>query len=262
VAKRKQKITPEMVRLLKLAVQKLEESWDAQRDLELEIGRDFDTLAFRVRLPATAPCGLNKKADKTKPLPEAEETNMPKVKEQEKDFQTQANDYAKIAISNIREMVEALEHAGECNGEMECTDCAGTGKADTAVNNEEEDCKTCKGAGTTECTEGKDSDEPESWHDEERARERIQEDALSVEVRSDWHTPGSDDIDTQDCEFAILLTTGGPAARIVGELDRYKQPCKARFEYQDWFKPWTEAYTDSADDAVMLRYAQQFYFGD
>ncbi len=182
---------------------------------------------------------------------------------EEKDFQTQANEYAKTAIGNIREMIEAMEHAAECPGEQCCPDCNGAGyigPSETRMLNPE--CETCKGAGELPCTEGHDSDEPESWHDEERARRRIEEDALSVEVRSDWHSPSSDDIDTQDVEYCILLTTGGPAARIVGELDRYKQPSKARFEYQDWFKPWTEVYTDSADDAVMLQYAQQFYFGE
>ena len=48
----------------------------------------------------------------------------------------------------------------------------------------------------------------------------------------------------------------------MGKLDQYKQPTSASFEYQDWFKPWTEVYTDSADDEVMLTYAQCFYFGE
>jgi hypothetical protein len=185
---------------------------------------------------------------------------MPKAKE-EKDFQTQANEYAKTAIGSIREMVEAMEHAEDCSGTVECPDCDGTGRADTAPNNEEEDCKTCQGNGEIDCPEGKDSDDPEAWHDSERARQRIEEDALSVEVRGDWHTPGSEDSDGEATEYQILITTGGPAARIVGELDR-GQATSAKFEYQDWFKPWTEAYTDSADDAVMLKYAQTFYFGE
>lgn len=182
-----------------------------------------------------------------------------KAKE-EKDFQTQADEYAKIAIGNIREMIEAMEHAAECTGDMECPECAGDGElTDDDGTNE---CPTCKGEGTVPCTEGKDSDEPESWHDEERARERIQEDPLSVEVRGDWYTPGSEDDGAKPSEYSILLTTGGPAARIVGDLDGYGQPTRARFEYQDWFKPWTEVVSDSADYAVMLQYARQFYFGD
>lgn len=38
-------VTPEMVNILKHAVRALEESWDAQRDFELEIGRDWDQLS-------------------------------------------------------------------------------------------------------------------------------------------------------------------------------------------------------------------------
>ena len=178
----------------------------------------------------------------------------------EQDFKKKAEEYGKCAIGNIREMIEAMEHAAECSGTVECTDCNGTGRTNTAVNDEEEDCKTCKGAGEIDCPEGKDSDEPEAWHDEERARQHIEEDALSVEVRGDWHTPGDDDT-SGATEYNILLTTGGPAARIVGQLDR-GQPSSAVFEYQDWFKPWTEVYTDSADSAILLKYAQCFYFGE
>ena len=185
-----------------------------------------------------------------------------KTATKEKSFEKQAKDYAACAIGSIREMVEALEHARECSGEVDCDECAGVGKMTyvTAQGDDvEEDCRTCKGEGTVPCTEGKDSDCPEDWHDEDSARERIEEDALSVEVRSDWHTPGED---AEASEYCILITTGGPAARIVGDLGAYNQPSSARFEYQDWFKPWTEVQTDSADDAVMLTYAQQFYFGE
>ena len=185
-----------------------------------------------------------------------------KAQVEEKDFQTQANEYAKVAIQNIREMIEAMEHAEECNGEMECQTCAGTGTLETDYENLKagDDCPTCEGTGEVPCTEGKDSDDPEAWHDRDHARERIEEDVLSVEVRSDWHTPG--DSESTDTEYQILITTGGPAARIVGELNQYHEPSTAKFEYQDWFKPWTEAYTSSADDAVMLQYARVFYFGE
>jgi len=175
-----------------------------------------------------------------------------KTKAREKTFEQQAKEYANCAIGNIREIIEALEHAEECEGEIECDACEGRGTIDTG------ECVPCNGTGVVKCQDGKDSDDPEAWHDAERAQERIQEHALSIEVRSDWHTPG--DKDAEDSEYCILITTGGPAARIVGSLDR-GQPTDARFEYQDWFRPWTEVQTDSADDAVMLRYAQAFYFG-
>lgn len=92
---------------------------------------------------------------------------------------------------------------------------------------------------------------------EEQARERIQEDALSVEVRSGW-TPLGDTL-TAD-EFNILLTTGGPAVRIMGELDEYGEPRRAWLEVQDWFQPWMQYFP--ADQEVLLAYARCFYFGE
>lgn len=40
--KSKVKLTPTLLEHLRDAVQKMEESWDAQRDFELEAGQDFD----------------------------------------------------------------------------------------------------------------------------------------------------------------------------------------------------------------------------
>lgn len=93
---------------------------------------------------------------------------------------------------------------------------------------------------------------------EDRAREAIQQDSLSVEVRGDWHDPSAHD--PTNAEYHILLSTGGPAARIVGELNQYGEPETARLEVQDWFLPWTE-YTD-ADENVLLAYAGVFYYGE
>lgn len=94
---------------------------------------------------------------------------------------------------------------------------------------------------------------------EDQALERIQEDPLSVEVRSCWGSPGEK---MEACEFQILLCTGGPAVRIVGELDQWNEPNRARLEYQDWFTPWQIMYTDSDDTAVLVMYAEQFYYGE
>jgi hypothetical protein len=60
---------------------------------------------------------------------------------------------------------------------------------------------------------------------QDEARERIEEDPLSVEVRSDWTTPGEE---MTPAEFCILLGTGGPATRIVGELDEHGEPSSRR----------------------------------
>jgi len=93
--------------------------------------------------------------------------------------------------------------------------------------------------------------------DEDEALQRIQEDPLSVQVRSDWQSPGGE---LEPSEFDILLSTGGPATRIVGDLDEHRQPTSARLESQDWFQPWT-AYSDSDSD-ILVAYASHFYFGE
>lgn len=91
---------------------------------------------------------------------------------------------------------------------------------------------------------------------EDEARERIIENALEVTVRSDWTAPGET---LTPSEFCVLLCTGGPAVRIVGDLDSYGEPCRAWIEYQDWGTPWTQWF--DADQDVLVRYASFFYFG-
>ena len=92
----------------------------------------------------------------------------------------------------------------------------------------------------------------------EIAIERIQEDALSVAVRADWHAVG-DVPDTANGQFVILLSTGGPASRIRGELSN-GEPHRAWLEVQDWGTPWTR-YFDIEQD-TLLAYARCFYFGE
>ena len=92
---------------------------------------------------------------------------------------------------------------------------------------------------------------------QEDAKQRIQEDALSVEVRSDWHATGGD---SEPTEFKILLSTGGPATQICGELSQ-GEPSRAWLEVQDWGTPWTE-YREDGLKAVLLAYARCFYFGE
>lgn len=100
--------------------------------------------------------------------------------------------------------------------------------------------------------------EPEGFtFDEDEARQTIQEDALSVEVRSGWQSAGET---LTPSEFAILLCTGGPAVRIRGELNQYNEPARAWLEYQDWGTPWMQ-YCD-ADQDTLLAYAREFYFGE
>ena len=89
--------------------------------------------------------------------------------------------------------------------------------------------------------------------------DRMQEGALSVEVRSEWHTPGSE---TSSSEFQVLLTTGGPAFRIIGDLDRYWNPTGVRAEHQDWGTPWTKVELDDKEQEAVDWFANLFYYGE
>lgn len=90
--------------------------------------------------------------------------------------------------------------------------------------------------------------------DEDEARNRIQEDALSVEVRSGWDVVGGD---LSAAEFRIVLCTGGPHVEIVGELSS-EQPCRAWLQYQDWGAPMTRFF--DVEESTLLAYCQEFYF--
>lgn len=96
------------------------------------------------------------------------------------------------------------------------------------------------------------------YQDEDHAREMAEESALSLELSGTWapgETPTADG-------FVILLSTGGPALRIVGELNRYNEPDRAWLEYQDWGTPWTEYHGDNSDQDALLAFCSCFYFGE
>ena len=94
--------------------------------------------------------------------------------------------------------------------------------------------------------------------DEREALTAIQEDPLSIQVRSTWEQPGGS---RDPAEYRILLSWGGPASRIVGELAN-GEPMTASLEYQDWFMPWEPLHLSNADAEALLEYARCFYFGD
>ncbi len=104
------------------------------------------------------------------------------------------------------------------------------------------------------------ADETEDQERQDEAREAIENDALSVDVRTGWYCVGSKDI--APTEYTILLCTGGPAVRIRGGLGHHGEPESARIEHQDWYTPWTEyALTDDQEE-ILLTYANQFYYGE
>ena len=87
--------------------------------------------------------------------------------------------------------------------------------------------------------------------DRDAVETELYEYPLEVTVRSGWESIGEP---LEATEYAILLSTGGPAARIRGELDEDGTPTRAWMEAQDWGTPWTDIHTDY-DDAL-LEFAQ------
>lgn len=94
---------------------------------------------------------------------------------------------------------------------------------------------------------------------QEDAQEAIQQDPLSVQVRTGWYTPGTEGAEAE--EFEILLCTGGPAVRLIGGLNGHNQPVNARMQYQDWGTPWTDYYAPGISE-MLQKYASRFWFGE
>lgn len=150
------------------------------------------------------------------------------------------------AFAAIREMVAALE----CDYErLEELDGMAAGSAWNGTAEESEERHALREA-AGECK------------DREDAERRIQEDPLSLEFRTAWTTADNWKAENMTPgEYCLLLTTGGPAVRIIGEIDGDTAET-ARLEVQDWGTPWTEHMLDSSeDDELLLTYAQQFYMG-
>lgn len=157
------------------------------------------------------------------------------------DFQATTDKYARSCLATLKDEMDALHHAQDCDGTLP------NGKP----------CKRGSEVKRGKLKDGKPYTQqihanPEAWHDEDKAREAIQDGHYGVQVRSDWHSPGESG---EDSEYIITLGGGGPAARIIGELDR-GEPFSAHFEYQDWFKPWTEARLSREEEELLLEWAQ------
>jgi len=100
-----------------------------------------------------------------------------------------------------------------------------------------------------------------SESDQETALQTIQEDPLSIEVRSGWTPINELRESLVPAEYNIVLCTGGPAVRIIGELhEEGGVPCSAVLEYQDWGTLWTNLWVGPEDAEALLRYANCFCF--
>lgn len=109
---------------------------------------------------------------------------------------------------------------------------------------------------TKQIEETRDGDELDELN------ERVQEMPLSVEVRDGWRAPGQF-IEDNAVEYQILLSTGGPALRISGGLDKYNRPSSATLQWQDWGTPWTEFVCEGNDDYdALMAFVGSFYYED
>ena len=87
--------------------------------------------------------------------------------------------------------------------------------------------------------------------DRDDAAQRIAEDPLSIRIFGE-KIHGVWEID----RLEFLLTTGGPAVRIMVEVDEHGMPNRAWMEVQDWGTPWEHYHAAEAD--TLLAYCLEF----
>ena len=100
--------------------------------------------------------------------------------------------------------------------------------------------------------------ESNDYNQQDELRESILNSALSVEFRSGWYSSPEDE--TKAEEFRILLSTGGPALRIIGKLDDYG-PIEPKLQFQDWGTPWTDFEITEDQQKALNWFCNCFYFG-
>jgi hypothetical protein len=91
------------------------------------------------------------------------------------------------------------------------------------------------------------------------AREEITESVLCVEARTDWGVPGAE---RQEAEYRILLSTGGPALQITGDLSDGEPDYTPSLQWQDWGTPWTDYRMTADEESDLSAFVHCFYFGE
>ena len=93
----------------------------------------------------------------------------------------------------------------------------------------------------------------------EQIKESILNSALSVEFRSGW-TSNPNELEIE--EFKILLTWGGPALRVIGDLNQYKELENIKMQFQDWGTCWTDFEITENQQEALNWFCNCFYFGE
>ena len=99
----------------------------------------------------------------------------------------------------------------------------------------------------------------EDYEKQEKIKENILNSALSVEFRSGW-TSNPNELEIE--EFKILLTWGGPALRVIGDLNQYKEPENVKMQFQDWGTLWTDFEITENQQEALSWFCNCFYFGE
>lgn len=169
------------------------------------------------------------------------------AKKKELTFQEQSNLEGHGFVESIKDDLDAVEHAQKCDGETE----------DGKPCKRGQETKRVKAGGKT--YQQNVHNQPDVWHDLEQAKQVIRESHYGIQLRSGWYTPGEESPEPE--EFTITIGGGGPASRVIGDLEDGK-PVSAHYEFQNWFKPWTRAELSYEEEEIILKWAQNFYFGD
>ena len=88
--------------------------------------------------------------------------------------------------------------------------------------------------------------------------DELREQPASIQVRSGWHDNPSD---LKPEEFKIELSGGGPATRIIGELDNDGEVYSVQPQHQNWGTPWTDLVLDDQQTIAVKWFASLFYYG-
>lgn len=162
-----------------------------------------------------------------------------------KDKEERALKQARAQMNAISTYVSRLRHARICDGGSECA----------LTDREIYDGLNMVWIGIKAT-----SDERAQYHSEEEILKTITGQVISLTVRSSWEKV---DAELNPAEYNILLCTGGPAVRIIGDLDATGKPESAHMEYQDYDIPWMDMADDEngneAMDADLLEFALQLF---
>ena len=93
--------------------------------------------------------------------------------------------------------------------------------------------------------------EGETFEDEGQVLERLGELPLEVSHRAGWFPPGEPG-QADLAQVSILLTTGGPACRVLIDLEEDT----AQLQVQDWGTPWTAVEITPDQEEGLARFAE------